>query len=60
MLPLLVWQVQADVAIETQLDAILNADRGAVFAVHDDQYNVVGALPREVVIDLLSASRQKE
>ena len=52
--------VQANAAIETQLDAILNADRGAVFAVHDDEYNVVGSLPRDVVIDLLSASQQKE
>ncbi len=52
--------VQASVSIETQLDAILNADRGAIFAVHDDQYNVVGALPREVVVELLSAPQQKE
>ena len=52
--------VQASVSIETQLDAILNADRGAVFAVHDDESNVVGALSREVVVDLLSASQQEE
>ena len=52
--------VLASVAIETQLDAILNADRGAVFAVHDEASNVVGALPREVVVDLLSASQHKE
>ncbi len=51
--------VRADVAIETQLDAILNADRGAVFAVHDDAGNTVGALPRDVVVDLLSP-QQKE
>jgi glycine betaine/proline transport system ATP-binding protein len=52
--------VRADVAIETQLDAILNADRGAVFAVHDDSGNTVGALPRDVVVDLLSSPQQKE
>ena len=52
--------VRADVAIEMQLDAILNADRGAVFAVHDDAGNTVGALPRDVVVDLLSSSQQKE
>lgn len=52
--------VRADVAIESQLDAILNADRGAVFAVHDDAGNTVGALPRDVVVDLLSSPQQKE
>ena len=52
--------VHASVSIESQLDAILNADRGAVFAVYDDQYNVVGALPREVVVELLSASQRQE
>ena len=52
--------VLANVAIETQLDAILNADRGAVFAVHDDAGNIVGALPRDVVVDLLSSPQQKE
>ena len=52
--------VRADVAIETQLDAILNADRGAVFAVHDDAGHTVGALPRDVVVDLLSSPQQKE
>ena len=52
--------LQANLSIESQLDAILNADRGAVFAVHDDQYNVVGALPREVVVELLSAPQRKE
>jgi glycine betaine/proline transport system ATP-binding protein len=52
--------VRADVAIETQLDAILNADRGAVFAVHDDTGNTIGALPRDVVVDLLSSPQQKE
>ena len=52
--------VRADIAIETQLDEILNADRGAVFAVHDDAGNTVGALPRDVVVDLLSSPQQKE
>lgn len=52
--------LQANLSIETQLNTILNADRGAVFAVHDDQYNVVGALSREVVVELLSASQRKE
>jgi glycine betaine/proline transport system ATP-binding protein len=52
--------VRADIAIETQLDEILNADRGAVFAVHDDAGNTVGALPRDVVVNLLSSPQQKE
>lgn len=51
--------VQANTAIETQLDNILNADRGAVFAVQDEQGVTVGALAREVVIDLLSSAPQK-
>ena len=50
-----------DLNIRSAMAAPLwNADRGAIFAVHDDQYNVVGALPREVVVELLSASQQKE
>ncbi|MDH3631538.1 MAG: betaine/proline/choline family ABC transporter ATP-binding protein [Gammaproteobacteria bacterium] len=52
--------VLANVSIETQLDAILNADRGAVFAVHDDAGNTVGALPRDAVVELLSSPPQKE
>ena len=48
--------VQASSAIETQLGGILNADRGAVFAVQDEQGVTVGALEREVVIDLLSSA----
>ena len=55
-----VGTVRADVAIETQLDEILNADRGAVFAVHDDAGNTIGALSRDVVVDLLSSPQQKE
>ncbi len=43
-----------------QLDVILNADRGAVFAVHDEQGETIGALTRQVVVDLLaSAPRAK-
>jgi glycine betaine/proline transport system ATP-binding protein len=51
--------VEAKLAIETQLDIILNADRGAVFAVHDEQGEVVGALSRDVVVDLLSVTQSK-
>jgi len=51
--------VQANSSIETQLDSILNADRGAVFAVQDEQGETVGALEREVVIDLLSSAPQE-
>ena len=52
--------VAAHLPIETQLDRILNADRGAVFAVCDDDGNTLGALPRETVIDLLSAVRHEK
>jgi glycine betaine/proline transport system ATP-binding protein len=52
--------VQANLPIEPQLDAILNADRGAVFAVRDDEGNTVGSLPREVVVDLLSRGQANE
>ncbi len=52
--------VPAAAAIETQLDAILNADRGAVFAVQDAAGNTVGALPREVVVELLSSAQSKQ
>ena len=51
--------VQAASAIESQLDKILNADRGAVFAVQNDQQETIGALSREVVVDLLAKSSQK-
>ncbi|MDH3760778.1 MAG: betaine/proline/choline family ABC transporter ATP-binding protein [Gammaproteobacteria bacterium] len=51
--------VQADMAIETQLDSILNADSGAVFAVQDEQGATVGELPRNLVIDLLSPAQPK-
>jgi glycine betaine/proline transport system ATP-binding protein len=51
--------VEAVVAIETQLDMILNADRGAVFAVQDENGETIGALAREVVVDLLSNTQRK-
>ena len=46
--------VQAKSAIDAQLGKILNADRDAVFAVHNEQGETIGALPREVVVNLLS------
>lgn len=51
--------VPASAAIETQLDLILNADRGAVFAVHNELGVTVGALTRESVVELL-ATVQRE
>ncbi len=51
--------VQAASAIDSQLDQILNADRGAVFAVQNDQGKIIGALNREVVVDLLANSQRK-
>ena len=51
--------VEAAVAIETQLDMILNADRGAVFAVQDANGETIGSLAREVVVDLLSNTQRK-
>jgi glycine betaine/proline transport system ATP-binding protein len=52
--------VAAHAPIETQLEQILNADRGAVFAVLDDDGNTLGALPRDQVIDLLAVSQQEK
>ncbi len=46
--------VQAGSAIDSQLDRILNADRGAVFAVQNERGETIGALSREVVVDLLA------
>jgi glycine betaine/proline transport system ATP-binding protein len=46
--------VQAQSTIETLLEQILNADRGAVFAVQDDLGKTVGELARQTVVDLLS------
>ena len=51
--------VPANAAIDTQLEQILNADRGAVFAVHDEQGDTIGALTRQIVVDLLATSPQK-
>jgi glycine betaine/proline transport system ATP-binding protein len=52
-------QVPADAAIDTQLDQILNADRDAVFAVHNEQGETIGALTRQIVVDLLASPPQK-
>jgi glycine betaine/proline transport system ATP-binding protein len=41
--------------IDSELDMILNADRGAVFAVVDEQGETIGALSREVVVELLTS-----
>ena len=49
--------LQAKSSIDEQLHRILNADRGAVFAVHNEQGETIGALSREVVIDLLSTAQ---
>lgn len=46
--------VQAASAIDSQLDLFLNADRGAVFAVQNDQGETIGVLSREVVVELLA------
>jgi hypothetical protein len=54
-----VGQVPADAAIDTQLGQILNADRDAVFAVHNEQGETIGALTRQIVVDLLVTSPQK-
>ena len=51
--------VQAASTIDSQLDQILNADRGAVFAVLNDQGETIGALNREVVVELLANSQRK-
>jgi len=49
-----VGEVSAKSTIESQLEQILNADRGAVFAVQNDRGETIGALTRQVVVDLLS------
>jgi glycine betaine/proline transport system ATP-binding protein len=49
----------AHAPIESELDMILNADRGAVFAVRDGTGKTVGALAREVVVDLLAVPQRK-
>ena len=52
-------RVPAAAAIETELDQILNADRGAIFAVVDESGETVGALARDVVVDLLAGSARE-
>jgi glycine betaine/proline transport system ATP-binding protein len=49
----------AHAPIEGELDMILNADRGAVFAVEDGDGETIGALARAVVVDLLAAPQRK-
>ena len=49
----------AEGRIESQLELILNADRDAVFAVRDEHGETIGALARQVVIDLLAAAPEK-
>ena len=51
--------VPAHTSIESELDMILNADRGAVFAVRDGDGQTVGALTRDVVVELLAAPQRK-
>ena len=48
-------ELPAQAAIESQLDRILNAERDAVFAVCDEQGETIGALTRQVVVDLLAS-----
>jgi len=52
-------ELAAEAAIETQLEQILNADRDAVFAVVNGQGENIGALTRQVVVDLLAAAPRK-
>jgi glycine betaine/proline transport system ATP-binding protein len=49
----------AAAAIETQLEQILNAARDAVFAVRNEQGEIIGALARQVVVDLLASAPRK-
>jgi glycine betaine/proline transport system ATP-binding protein len=51
--------VQANSIIDDELKRILNADRDAVFEVKNEQGETIGALTREIVIDLLAASKRK-
>jgi glycine betaine/proline transport system ATP-binding protein len=52
-------ELPADAAIETQLDLILNAGRGAVFAVRNERGETIGSVSRQVVVDLLANSPRK-
>ena len=45
-------------SIDSVLKRILSSDRGAVFEVQNEQGETIGALPREVVVDLLPSSPQ--
>ena len=49
--------VQGKLTIDTELKRILNADRDAVFAVKNEQGDTIGALSRELVVDLLATSK---
>ena len=51
--------VPAALTIDKELKRILNADRDAVFAVKNAQDETIGELTREMVVDLLSASKKK-
>ncbi|MCP4767453.1 MAG: betaine/proline/choline family ABC transporter ATP-binding protein [Gammaproteobacteria bacterium] len=51
--------LSAHAPIESELDMILNADRGAVFAVRDSDGQTIGALTRDVVVELLAAPQRK-
>lgn len=51
--------VAAGSSIDAQLHQILDADRGAVFAVHNEAGETIGALTREVVVDLLASAPTK-
>jgi glycine betaine/proline transport system ATP-binding protein len=51
--------VQATSTIDEELKRILNADRDAVFAVVNAQGETIGALARELVVDLLSETKRK-
>ncbi len=49
--------VQGKLTIDAELKRILNADRDAVFAVKNEQGDTIGALSRELVVDLLATSK---
>jgi glycine betaine/proline transport system ATP-binding protein len=54
-----VGSVQAKSTIDAELKRILNADQNAIFAVKNEQGDTIGALTRELVVDLLTASKRK-
>lgn len=51
--------VSAGETIDSQLHNILNADRDAVFSVNNARGEIIGALPRALVIDLLATAPEK-